>query len=290
MGLRLVGDAIFYSDGPKVYRMNKDGSQLREHYTSADLVGAYVDSTLLVTIESPTPPLAVLKVMPLDAAATGKGLPAITVPTNWNAGGSYVFGSDTDYLYVMADVEGQGDTIYRLPKATPAAMTALATYGTPLADPQLAGSDVWFVRDARRVFKVTQTGDRITPAAPATEVFGIGYADCRLAVSQTHAFCSTGTALEQRDLMGGNAATVLDAAKAASPFVVGIATAVAESVFVRSLPSTPTDAAKNGIRAVPSAGGTPRTLACGRDVITSIAVDATTVVWAEKKGIFSTPR
>jgi hypothetical protein len=253
-----------------------------------------------VTIESPNPPDAVLKVMPVGAT-TGQdpmklGAELTVTPDSWSAGGTYVFGSDATSLYVLADVTNQGDTIYKVSKADPNVRTVLAQIdGASLGDPQLAGSDVWFVRDQKRIYRVAQTDDATDPlnvvsvAGPATEVFGIGYADCKLAVGGSHAFCSTGKALEQRDLTGGNLETVLDAQKMSSPTLLGAAQFGTDTVFVRSLPSSATDALKNGIHAIK--GTDDKILVCGREKINGFAADDTKVVWAEQgKGVFSAPR
>jgi hypothetical protein len=234
--------------------------------------------------------------------ADGRNGPVLTVtPPGWNAGGTHVFASDETSLYVMADVDTLGETIYKVEKANPSQMTVLAQIdGAVLSDPQLAANAVWFVRDQKRVYKVGLPADpekdpiglpeEITPPV---EVFGSGYASCKLAVGRAHAFCSTGNTLEQRDLSGANLLTVLDAYKGAAPSLLGAATFRDDTVFVRTLPSSATDLKKNGIRAVKAGGATQgeSLLACGRETITAIAVDATSVVWAEQgKGVFQAPR
>ncbi|MBX3186823.1 MAG: hypothetical protein KF819_07405 [Labilithrix sp.] len=291
--VRFVRDEVYFRDGLQVSRVKKDGTGRADVYASNDLVRSFADEDVLVTIESPNAPDAVLKLMPVTGAGAGpldlKPI-AQTVATNWTAAGSYVFASDKTSLYVMADVANQGDSIYRVEKQNLQNMTLLAALQAPITDPQLAGSDVWFVRDQKRVYRIAQAAydptleERPTPQ-PATEVFGIGYADCKLAVSSKHAFCSTGKALEQRDLSGGNLKTVLDGAA-----VLGSAITASDQVLVRSLPSSPTDALKHGIRAV-KADGTSTVVACGRETIEAIAADASSVVWAEKgKGVFVAPR
>ncbi|MEA2752947.1 MAG: hypothetical protein QOI41_7090, partial [Myxococcales bacterium] len=150
-------------------------------------------------------------------------------------------------------------------------------------------------RDQKRVYKVTQTPtDPANPlggttASDPTEIFAIGYATCNLAVGGQHSFCSTGKALEQRDLTGGNLETVLDAQKMAAPTLLGAAQFGTDTVFVKSLPSTATDALKNGIHAIK--GTDDKLLVCGRETINAFAADDTQVVWAEQgKGVFSAPR
>lgn len=296
--VRLIPGFIIYRNDLKVIRIDTKGGSRTELYASPDLVHSFADQDVLATIESPNQPDAVLKVMPVGptTGANPKDNAALTVtPANWLAGGTTIFASDATTLYVLADVTNQGDTIYRVSKADPNHMTRLALLeGASLGEAQLAGTDVWFVREQKRVYKVTQTVDPADPtgaltAEPPTEVFGIGYADCKLAVGGSHAFCSTGNALEQRDLTGANLQTVFDGQKGAAPSLLGAAIYGMDTVFVRSLPSSPSDALKNGIRAVK--GTDEKLVACGREAIDSFAVDSASVVWAEKgKGVFSAPR
>ena len=297
--VRIVGGFVLYREGPKVLRIDPTNGARSEIYTSADLVHSFVDDAVLVTIESPNPPDAVLKVRPAGAT-TGQdpqlGAELTVTPANWSAGGTSVFASDATSFYVLADVTNQGDTIYKVSKADPNVMTVLAQLDqASFGDPQLAGTDVWFVRDQKRVYRVTQTEDATDPLnvllvpGPATEVFGIGYADCKLAVGGAHAFCSTGKALEQRSLTGGDLQTVFDAQKVAAPTLLGSAIFVSDTVFVRSLPASPTDALKNGIHAIK--GTDDKLVACGREPINAFAADSSSVVWAEQgKGVFRAPR
>jgi hypothetical protein len=303
--VHVIPGFVIYREGNKIVRVDPKGAGRTELYTSADLVHSYADETVIVTVESPDAPDAILKVMPVGGPGGDKLDPAnagaeivVTPPTPWSAGGTYVFASDAVSFYVLADVTNQGDTIYKLDKANPQAMTALATFpGSSLGDPQLSGTDVWFVRDQKRVYKVTQdvagdpNVDKIpgaVTASPPTEVFGIEYANCKLAVGGNHTFCSTGKALEQRDLTGANLTTVYDTQKG-MPTLLGAAMFGADSVFVRSLPSSPTDALKNGIHAIK--GTEDKLVACGRETINAFTVASSTVVWAEQgKGVFSAPR
>ncbi|HSO39116.1 MAG TPA: hypothetical protein VLT33_41605 [Labilithrix sp.] len=305
----LLGGDVVYRDGPTVYRVSHAGAK-STIYTSPDLVHAFADDSVLVTVESPNPPDAVVKILPVGP--TSAGLPpgpggsdgqALTIsPPGWNAGGTYVFASDATSLYFMADVDNVGDTLYRVDKANPLQMTVVAQLDTAsLSDPQLAGSDVWFVRDQKRVYKVAMAAAGADPksplgqgdgASPPVEVFGLGYADCKLAVGGAHAFCSTGKALEQRDLSGGSLVTVLDPMKSTTPGGLGAATFGSDAVLVRTLPSSPSDVLKNGIRAL-KVGATPddKLVACGREAISSIAVDGASVVWTEPgKGVFRAAR
>ena len=298
--VRLVGGVVIYRDGARIVTIDPASGVRKELYTSPDLVHAFADDAVLVTIESPNPPDAVLRIKPaVGATAVDPTKPSgdLTVtPESWSAGGTTVFGSDETSLYVLADVTNKGDTIYKVSKADPNVMTALTELdAASLGDPQLAGLDVWFVRDQKRVYRVTQTLDATDPldvltvTSPATEVFGLGYADCKLAVGGSHAFCSTGKVLEQRSLTGGDLQTVLDAEKIAAPTLLGAALFGGDTVFVRSLPSGPADALKNGIHAVK--GTDDKLVACGRDPINAFAADSTSIVWAEQgKGVFRAPR
>ena len=299
--VRIVSSGVIFQDGTRVLKVDTQTNVRTSLYESPDLVSSFADETVLVTIESPNAPDAVLKVMPAGQTTGEKpALPLTATLANWNAGGTYVFASDATSFYVLADVANQGDTIYKVSKADPNTMTELASLNAPLGDPQLAGNDIWFVREQKRVYKVAQTvedpagpgdvlGEKETTAEPATEIFGIGYADCKLAVGGSHAFCSTGKSLEQRDLKGGNMTTVFDSQKGAAPTLLGSAIYGTDTVFVRSLPATATDALKSGIRAV--SGTTEKFVACGRDPINSFAVGPTTVAWAEQgKGVFLAPR
>jgi hypothetical protein len=297
----LLGGDVIYRDGTKVFRVNAKGPRI-DLYASPDLVHSFADDSVLVTVESPNPPDAVLRFLPVGPTTgmpDGKDGGLTVTPPGSNAGGTYVFASDATSLYVKADVDNQGDTIYRLDKADPTQMTVLAQLEATVTDPQLAGTDVWFVRDAKRVYKVSMAaGDppkdplALPGGAPSdpVEVFGIGYANCNLAVGGQHAFCSTGKALEQRDLTGANMLTVLDTQKDSTPAVLGSVTYGDDTVFVRTSAASPTDVMKNGIRAV-KAGGAETLVACGREKINAIAVDGTSVVWAEQgKGVFQAPR
>lgn len=304
--VHVIPGAILFRSDLKVIRIETTGTGARsEPYVSPDLVHAYADADVIVTIESPNPPDAVLKVMPVGVTTGAPPGPTKTdgaltaTPANWSAGGTSVFASDATSFYVLADVTGQGDTIYKVSKADPNQMTPLANLDqSSLGDPQLSGTDLWFTRDQKRVYKVTQApADPVndpagllgTTASEPKEIFGIGYAKCNLAVGGTHTFCSTGKALEQRDLTGGNLETVLDAQKMSSPTLLGAAQFGTDTVFVRSLPSTTTDALKNGIHAIK--GTDDKVLVCGRDAINSFAADGSKVVWAEQgKGVFSAPR
>lgn len=311
--VRFAQGNIVYREAAKVYRMKADGSDNKEIYTNANLIRSYADDTNLVAIEAtPADPTAILEIMPIgettapapppgggvDKPLEGLGQAAITIATNWNAAGSYIFASDTQYFYAMADVQNQGDTIYKVAKAN-GSMTILAQLNAPLTDPLLSGTDVWFVRDARRVYKVAQTvvdptdpSKELTQPQGAQEIFSMGYADCRLAVGGNKTYCSTGAALETRDLTGANMSTVLEGAKAKAPFMLGPAM-YTDTLLLRTLPSTASDPLKHGIRAVKVDGTTTaeKTIACGREPIGAFAASASLVVWAEKgKGLFSAPR
>ncbi len=142
------------------------------------------------------------------------------------------------------------------------------------------------MRDSKRVFQLSldDTQQQQTP----TEVFGIGYDACDLAVGTAHAYCSTTGVIEQRDLTGGSPKELLDAMKSsiASPF--GTAVAQADGVLVRSATGDP--ALKDIIRSVGSTGD-EHLVACGRGPIAGIATDGTNVAWVETgAGLFAAKR
>lgn len=307
--MRIILGNVVYRDGTKILKVDPYGKR-SELYTSPDLVHSYSDDEVIVTIESPTPPDAVVKVMPAGPTTDQdptKVLVQTATPPGWLAGGTTVFASDATSFYVLADVANTGDAIYKVSKENPNVMTLLAQLDAPLGDAQLVGNDVWFVRDAKRVYKVEGVVDKTenpeglppgvipgaTQASPATEIFGLGYADCKLAVGGNHAFCSTGKALEQRDLTGANVTTVFDPMKSSAPSLLGAAMYGGDTVFVRSLPSSTNDALKNGIRAIKSNGpsASEKLIACGREPINAFAAGSTIVAWAEQgKGVFTAPR
>jgi hypothetical protein len=300
--IRVVNASAVYRQGPSVFKVDAGGTR-STLYTNEDLVRSFIDAEVLVTIESPNPPETVIKVMPAGPTTDEqKGLELTATPAGWNAAGSYIFASDQTSLYAMADTTG-GDTIYKINKANPTIMTQLANIeAASLGDAQLVGQDVWFVREQKRVYKIVQETPQDpnldplglgTVASPATEVFSMENADCKLAVGGSSAYCSTGKALEQRDLKGANLRTVFDPAKAAAPSLLGSAIYGADTVFVRSLPQGPTDLLKNGIRAIKMNGmiADEKFVACGRETITSFAVDTNVIVWTEQgKGVFMAPR
>jgi hypothetical protein len=300
--VRVVNANVVYRQGPTVFKVDPKTGVRTQLYTSPDLVRSFIDETVLVTIESPNPPDAVIKVMPAGPSTDQLDPAPLTVtPATWNAAGSYIFASDPTSLYAMADTT-TGDTIYKISKADPNAMTVLANLeAASLADAQLVGSDVWFVREQKRVYKIAQDApvDPANPleipgvASPPTEVFSMENANCQLAVGGSSTFCSTGKALEQRDMKGANLRTVFDPAKAAAPSLLGSAIYGTDTVFVRSLPQGTTDLLKNGIRSIKMNGtvAEEKFVACGRETITSFAVDSTMVAWTEKgKGVFTAPR
>ncbi len=304
--IRLVLGSAVYRDGNTVVKV--DGRGLRTQlYASPDLLRSFADEDIIATIESPDPPNAVLKVMPAGPTTGPSGLetapPIVVTPANWNAGGTSVFASDATSLYILADVQTKGDTIYKLNKANPNVMTVLANLeNASLGNAQLVGSDVWFVREQKRVYKISGAAEagKGNPnndptgglASPPSEVFGIEYGDCKLAVGGGHTFCSTGKVLEQRDLKGANIQTVLDPQKGAMKSLLGDTLYGGNTVFVRSLPAGTNDALKNGIRAVSTSGtATEKFVACGRETITSFDADSGIVAWTEKgKGVFTAPR
>lgn len=288
--LRIADQAIFYRTGTKVIRVAKNDLSRAPIYESKDLMHAFVaGSGIIVAVEDPAPPTAVVRIVSTEDEAS-----AITIPTNWNAGSSYVFAADDGAFYAVGDVSDVGEGVYQIPRLAPAPV-ALAPNQGVVSSPQLSASgDVWFVRDHQRIFEVELAAEPdilLRKASPAKEVFGIGYATCGLAVGKEAAFCSAGATLEQRDLDGGSPKTLLEAAKSkvGSPF--GGATWHDGTLYVRSAEA---DASMGfTIRAIePTASGaSERIVACGRGKIGEMQIDGGELVWTEPgKGVFAAPR
>jgi len=317
----LAGKAVFFRTGNSVMRVLKDGTAKKEVFKSPDLARVYVDKTALVTIEStagnPNATIRVIKANNLPAAPKEGAAPApapefpefpapITTPappegenpfaklgtttaTNFNAAGTHVFASDDKFLFLLADTDN-GPTILQVSKDNPATQTTIATITDKVVDsPQLASGAVWYVRDNNRVFKVALANEENeTPQGEPIEVFGISYASCSLAVGEQAAYCSVGSALERRDLMGGNPQTVLDAQKSKTQALFGKAMNAGGSIFVRS--AQPDPVVKHVIRVV-SPTAEEKLLACGRNLVTDLAADGTHAVWTEEgTGVFIAPR
>ncbi|HEY8079338.1 MAG TPA: hypothetical protein VIF62_34645 [Labilithrix sp.] len=289
--LRIVSGMIWFRANTDVVTMAKDGTGRATKYTSQALVRTYVETEAMLHVESPNPPDAVLVRTSLD----GKVLAQAAEP--WIAAGTRVFGDDGDYYYVVAEVEnGVGDTVFRVSKTTLAAQ-ALANFGegdeNAIAYPQLAYPNIWFVRGQKRAYEVTQlaqtddNGDVIGLAPqPATEIFASATDDCRLAVDSKSAYCSNGTALVKRDLLGANPTTILDETMSAVKAAIGAPVATEDALAV-----LPDASARTVIRMLVS--GKESIAACGRDGISEVAVDAQSVVWAEtgtSSGLYLAPR
>ncbi|MBX3224810.1 MAG: hypothetical protein KF795_30120 [Labilithrix sp.] len=308
--VRIAGTAVFYQAGAKVFRVLKDGTAKKELYTSPDLVRTYVDKTAMVLIEStPDGPEATLRVIKAIKPADKDGQPApepafpdfptaadgatpgVTAATDFNAAGTRVFASDESSFYLLADT-GAGDTIFKVSKDNPNNRTALAQSANVITNPQIASSAVWYVRDQQRIFKVALADEEngIEQGEP-TEVFGIGYASCSLAVNETAAFCSVGSAVERRDLTGANPKTILDAQQSKTQALFGATIARDGTLFVRS--AAPDEKVKHVIRALKPSGDSADEsfVACGRGTVTDLAVDGTSVAWTEEgAGVFLAPR
>ncbi|MDF2693456.1 MAG: hypothetical protein K0S65_1839 [Labilithrix sp.] len=308
--VHIAGTGVFYKAGPKVFRVLKDGTGRKELYTSPNLVRSFVDKTTMILIESTADsPEATLRVIDAIKPAVDEGgqapepalpdfptaadgaTPGTTTATNYNAAGTWVFASDESFFYLLADT-GNGDTIFQVSKANPAVRTEIAQSPNVITNPQIASSAVWYVRDQQRIFKVALADEEngIEQGEP-TEVFGIGYASCSLAVNETNAFCSVGTAVERRDLTGGNPKTILDAQQSKTQARFGATIARDGTLFVRS--EAPDEKVKHVIRSIkPSADAAEEGfVACGRNMVTDLDVDGTNVVWAEENtGVFIAPR
>jgi len=303
----VVGSAVFYRSGPKVFRILKDGTAKTEVYTSPNLVRSYVDRTTLVLVETTgDTPEATIRVVAAIAPEVEEGqqapepafpefpkdeTPGIAAATNYNAAGTYVFASDEGSFHLLADT-GNGDTIVEVQKNNPGARNILAQSPGVITNPQIASGAVWYVRDQQRIFKVALADEENgIPQGEPTEVFGIGYASCSLAVNELAAFCSVGTAVERRDLTGGNPKTILDAQQSMTQARFGATIAHDGTLYVRS--EAPDEKVKHVIRAVrPTTDAAEEKLvACGRGTVTGLAVDGTSVVWTEDNaGVFIAPR
>ena len=304
----VAGAAVFYQSGPKVHRVLKDGTGKKEIYTSSNLVRSFVDATTMILVEStgdsPEATIRVIKAITPDVkegapepafpefpSAKDGAPPGIATATNFNAAGTRVFASDEASFYLLADT-GNGETIYEVKKDNPAAQKALAQSPNVITNPQIASGAVWYVRDQQRIFKVA-LGDEENgiPQGEPTEVFGIGYASCSLAVNELAAFCSVGSAVERRDLTGANPKTIFDAEKSMTQARFGATIAHDGTLYVRS--EAPDEKMKHVIRAIePKADAAEEKLvACGRGMVTGLAVDGTSVVWTEESaGVFVAPR
>jgi hypothetical protein len=305
--LRIVGSAVFYQSGTKIFRVGKDGKGQTEVFSSPDLIRAFVDKTALLTIESTAnannATLRVIKATSADDAAFPDFTPpppdpaaappadpkapaplaGTTAAANFNATGAQVFASNDDSFFLLADTDN-GDTFVHVDKDAVTQDTIAATANI-ISHPQLVGTDIWYVQDQQRIFKVgIDDGD-------AKEIFGIGYATCNLAVNDTSAFCSVGSAVESRNLKGGDPMTVVDAKTSKTPVRFGAALAHGTTLYVSS--DGPDPNLKNVIVALQSAS-TPadeKLVACGRGDVTNITVDDTSVAWTELDGgVFIAPR
>jgi len=313
----LAGKAVFFTSGPKVLRVTKDGKATKEIYTSTDLVRSYVDATSLIVLEAAadapdTTTIRVIKANPADVTpnadpaapaivpskdfpefpAAKDGALGTTTTTNFNAAGTRIFASDETSFYVLADTAA-GTTIVRFKKDT-LAQTNIVTTTNAIKNPQVASNAVWYVRDEQRVFKVainvTDDNGNVTDAVgEPTEVFGVSYSNVNLAVNDSAAFITTGEAIERRDLTGANPTTIFDAQKSKVSARLGMSTINGGALYVGSEQA---DAkVKHVIREVKlGATGDERLIACGRSLIGGMAVDAANVVWTEESGVFIAPR
>jgi hypothetical protein len=307
--VRIVGQAVFFQHDSKVTRVLKDGTNAKDVYTSPDLVQSYVDSTAMLLVETtantPDATLRVIKAtapavegdqappepaFPEFPAATEGVAPGIAVATKFNASGTRVFASDETSFYILADTAA-GDAIVKVNKALPAVQTVIVTSPSVITHPQIASGAVWYVRDNNRVFKVALADEENgLPQGEPTEVFGIQYASCHLAVGESAAYCSVGTGLERRDLTGGNPMTILDAQKSKTQALFGPALNHNGALFVRS--AAPDAQVKHVIRSIQPGQGTAdeRLVACGRGLVTDLSVDSTHAAWTEEGGgVFIAP-
>src|SRR6185436_70767 len=101
----------YFRTGTKVVRIKKDGTGRSDVFTSKDLVHAFTDGTTLVTVESPNPPNAAIRVAALGQNPND----APRIDTDFVAASTNVFGSDATSLYAVGETDG-GDNIYKVAK------------------------------------------------------------------------------------------------------------------------------------------------------------------------------
>jgi hypothetical protein len=130
-----------------------------------------------------------------------------------------------------------------------------------------AGSTPWFRRRASSSLVATVDGG------------------CRLTVGASHFFCTTNGAVQARDLTGANVQMVADAQSSKVPIALGPSVAAGDVVVARSTGDGPY---KNVLRSFGS--GSEHVVACGRDTIGTVAVDASSIAWLEPGGVFLAPR
>jgi hypothetical protein len=292
--LFLVADRVYFRAGTTLFEADTKGGARATAYASPSLVAAFVDADVIVALESQTPPNAELRVVP-RTGATGNE-PAYA--TGWDVGATTIFASDATSFYVLVN-GANADTFYAVPKATPALATPVAIVEGVVSYPQLGGGAIWYVRDNQRVYKVDPSGSdpNLPPGLPgqataAVEVFGSAM-QCALAIGASHAFCSTGPSLEQRDLAGGSPKTILDVQASKARSLLGRPIAVGDTLFVRPQSAVANDPLKNVIRAVRSTatGADEKLVACGRERIVDVAADAKSVAWTEPgRGVFAAQR
>jgi hypothetical protein len=272
--LALAGNALYFRVGTKLVKTNKDGTGRTDVYTSKDLVRVFTDGTTVVAVESPDPPNAALKV---TTVADPKNAQDIGTGNDLVAAGMDVFGFDADNAYAIGETD-KGDTIYKVAKAGGGMDPVVQTTGV-ITTPQLASGTLWYVLDSTQIYKVAV--DKGTPSLVVTVDGG-----CSLAVGAAHIFCSTGGAVEQRDLAGANVQKLADAQTSKVPEGFGAGVAAGDALVVRSTGQGPL---KDVLRSV--GGGNEQVLACGRDTIGAMVVDGTSVAWIEPgKGVFIAPR
>ena len=201
----------------------------------------------------------------------------------------HLFGSDDLGFYVAEKMSDESTRFSRYNNQTgPTTGTnqALFREEREVADPQVSKGHFYWVANKR----VVMEGSNSTPA-PQTPKRIATTEGCRLAVGATHAFCSTPLAIVSHPLAGGDPATVLELTQSKSKAQFGAAVLEGEALIVAS--SDPAeDAGKHVLREVKlGAPATERILACGHEKITSVAANATHVVFAEQgKGVFAVTR
>jgi hypothetical protein len=301
--IHVVGDAVYFVSGNDVLRVAKAGGAATKVFTSPNLIHAFVDRTVLVAIEAPplAPTATIEVVKATNAADTTQLTPEFPTPgdatapanvkaaTNYDAGGVDIFGSDAASFYLLTN-ERANDAIVKVDKAAPGTRTNVVAIPNAITHPQLAGAQIWFVRDQTAVLDVALP-EAGKPAATPAVVFSLSDGSaCTLAVGDA-AYCSVGSSVQRRDLSGSNLTTVVDATSAKTSARLGGVVARSSAVYVAS--AAPDAQAKNFILALGSGSGSPAPtyVACGRGTVTAVDGDATSVAWTEADGgLFVAPR
>ena len=275
--LVVVAGAVYFRSGGSVVRVGADGSGRTSVYTSKDLVRAFTDGKSVVAVESPNPPDADVKVAAIGASPDNV---QDVGGDNLVAAGIQVFGADATHAYLVGDKD-DGDVLYSVGIGPDGGgLNQIAQTKGVITDPQLAGGALWYVLDQTMVYKLTVGGD--APALVATIDGG-----CSLAVGASRFFCTSNGVVSSYDLAGGGAKKVADATTSKVPLAFAAGITSGDTLVARS--PVGSSVLKNVLRAVGSSSA-DTVIACGRERISDVATDGTTVAWIEPgRGVFARP-